>query len=360
MSTPRTILPFGPQHPVLPEPIQLQLTLEDENIKKVLPALGYVHRGIEKACEKNEYTQNVFLVERVCGICSSIHALAYCLGVEKLMQCEVPRRASYLRVVWSELHRLHSHLLWLGLLADAFGYESLFMQYWKIREQVMDLLEKTAGNRVIISVNSIGGVRRDLDDAQRKELLETLVNVEKEMNECIPVILEDYTVRKRTVGKGTISAEDAIKLGMAGPTLRASGVAQDQRSSGYSAYGELDFQPIVEPAGDCHARAVVRAKECFQSITLIRRALENLPEGEIQAKRRGMPKGRSVTRVEAPRGELLYFIVGNGTKNLERVRIRVPTFANIPPLLTMMPGADFSDVPVLTLSIDPCISCTER
>jgi ech hydrogenase subunit E len=356
----KTVLPFGPQHPVLPEAIQLRITLEDESIGQVLPALGYIHRGIEKAGEKNDYPLNVYLVERICGICSATHGLAYCLAAEKLLGIEPPPRANYLRVVWTELHRLHSHLLWLGLLADAFGFESLFMQIWRIREMVMDVLEKTAGNRVIISVNTLGGVRRDMTDEQIEETLNTLAECERQLNGILPVILEDYTVRKRTVGKGVLTAEQALRLGAVGPTLRASGVAQDVRMTGYAAYGELNFQPVVEQAGDCYARAVVRARECFQTIDLIRQALQRLPEGDIQTKPRGNPNGKAIARVEAPRGELMYFVVGNGTKNLERMRVRTPTLANVPTLLEMLPGAEFADVPVITLSIDPCISCTER
>jgi len=356
----KTVLPFGPQHPVLPEAIQLRITLEDENIGQVLPALGYIHRGIEKAGEKNDYPLNVYLVERICGICSATHGLAYCMAVEKLLGIEPPPRANYLRVVWTELHRLHSHLLWLGLLADAFGFESLFMQIWRIREMVMDVLEKTAGNRVIISVNTLGGVRRDMTDEQIEETLNTLAECERQLNAILPVILEDYTVKKRTVGKGVLTAEQALRLGAVGPTLRASGVAQDVRMTGYAAYGELNFQPVVEQAGDSYARALVRARECFQTIDLIRQALQRLPEGDIQNKPRGNPNGKAIARVEAPRGELMYFVVGNGTKNLERMRVRTPTLANVPTLLEMLPGAEFADVPVITLSIDPCISCTER
>jgi len=356
----KTVLPFGPQHPVLPEAIQLRITLEDESIGQVLPALGYIHRGIEKAGEKNDYPLNVYLVERICGICSATHGLAYCMAVEKLLGIEPPPRANYLRVVWTELHRLHSHLLWLGLLADAFGFESLFMQIWRIREMVMDVLEKTAGNRVIISVNTLGGVRRDMTDEQIEETLNTLAECERQLNAILPVILEDYTVKKRTVGKGVLTAEQALRVGAVGPTLRASGVAQDVRMTGYAAYGELNFQPVVEQAGDSYARAVVRARECFQTIDLIRQALQRLPEGDIQNKPRGNPNGKAIARVEAPRGELMYFVVGNGTKNLERMRVRTPTLANVPTLLEMLPGAEFADVPVITLSIDPCISCTER
>ncbi len=356
----RTVIPFGPQHPVLPEPVHLRLTLEDEKVVEAVPAIGYVHRGIEKAGEINEYTQNVFLVERVCGICSFIHALCYCQGMEALMGIEPPPRARYLRVVWSELHRLHSHHLWLGLLADAFGFESLFMQIWRNREAIMDILEMTAGNRVIISTCAIGGVRRDLSDAQIAEIHRMLDRIQKELDKLLPVLLNDATVRARTVGKGIVPREQALALGAVGPTLRASGVAQDIRMTGYAAYGELGFEPVVEQAGDAYARAVVRTREVYQSIELVRKALAALPSGDIITRARGNPQGRTLSRVEQPRGELIYYLAGNGTRNLERLRIRTPTFANIPVLLHMLPGCELADVPVLVLSIDPCISCTER
>jgi len=358
--SPKTVIPFGPQHPVLPEPIQLKLTLEDEKVVDVLPNIGYVHRGVEKAAEINDYTQNVFLVERICGICSFIHALCYCQAIEQLMGLQVPDRARYLRVIFGELHRMHSHHLWLGLLADAFGFESLFMQTWRNREMIMDILEKTAGSRVIISVASIGGMRRDLSEEHAKEILHMLDRCEKQMDEIMPTLRDDYTIRGRTIGKGPLSAEQAITLGTVGPVLRASGVAQDVRMTGYAAYGELGFQPVVEHAGDCYARTMVRAREIYQSIELIRRAIQQMPDGEILTRPRGNPTGHVVMRVEQPRGEVVYYVEGNGTRNLARLRVRTPTFANIPALLAMLPGMELADVPVITLSIDPCISCTER
>ncbi len=356
----RTVIPFGPQHPVLPEPIQLKLELQDETVVSAVPHIGYVHRGIEKAAERMEYTQNVFLVERVCGICSFIHALCYCQGIEQLQNIEAPPRAKYLRVIWSELHRLHSHHLWLGLFADAFGYESLFMQFWRNREMLMDIFDKTAGSRVIISTCAIGGTRRDISDAHLQEILDTLDEVNKQLDKSIPVILNDYSVRKRTVGIGKITREQALELGAAGPVLRANGVAQDMRQLGYAAYGELGFEPVTENDGDCYARAKVRARECYQSVDLVRKAIRQLPDGEILTKPKGRPKGRVISRVEQPRGELLYFLAADGTNRLDRLRIRTPTFANVPPLVAMLPGCELADVPVIVLSIDPCISCTER
>lgn len=358
--SPQTVIPFGPQHPVLPEPIQLRLTMEDEKVVEAIPAIGYVHRGIEKAAEINDYTQNIFLVERICGICSFLHALCYCQAIERLMGIEVPDRARYLRVVWAELHRLHSHHLWLGLLADAFGFESLFMQIWRNREIIMDLLEMTAGNRVIVSTCAVGGTRRDLSNHQITAILNGLDRVQAELDKLLPTILNDYTVRARTVGKGVISKEKALELGAVGPMARASGIVTDTRTTGYAAYGELDFQPVVEQAGDAYARTVVRTKEIYQSIDLLRKALAKLPKGEIITRAKGNPKGRTLSRVEQPRGELVYYVAANGSRNLERLRVRTPTFANVPSLMEILPGAELADVPVLVLSIDPCISCIER
>ncbi|MHB0869549.1 MAG: hydrogenase large subunit [Chloroflexota bacterium] len=356
----QTVVPFGPQHPVLPEPIQLKLTLEDENVISALPAFGYCHRGVEKAGEINEFPQNVFLVERICGICSFIHALCYCQGIEKIMGVEVPERAKYLRVIWGELHRLHSHILYLGLLSDAFGFESLFMQTWRYREKVMDILEKTCGSRVIISTCTIGGVRRDLSDALLEEILDTLKEVEKGLDQVAGVIEKDYTIRKRCIGVGMLSKEQALAFGAVGPTLRGSGIVQDLRMTGYAAYGQLKFEPVVETGCDSYARSVVRLRECYQAMDLVRQAIHKMPAGDTAVKVRGNPSGEAVMRVEQPRGELVYYIKGNGTKNLERLRVRTPTYQNAATLVAMLPGMTLADVPVIALSIDPCFSCTER
>ncbi len=356
----RTILPFGPQHPVLPEPLHLKLTIEDETVMEAIPALGYVHRGLEKLCEIRDYNQMIQVVERVCGICSCLHALCYCEGIEKMMGVEVPPRARFLRLIWGELHRMHSHLLWLGLFADAFGFESLFMQYWRIRERIMDIMEATCGNRVIVSVNVIGGVRRDLDASQCAWILEQLAIAEKELKQVQSTILSDYTVCSRTKGIGVLTKEQAYQLGAVGPTLRGSGWAQDNRQLGYSAFGEVEFEPVVENDGDSYSRCAVRFRETLQSIDLVRQGIAKLPAGELAAKVKGKPQGEATSRVEQPRGELFYYIKGDGSNNLDRVRIRTPTFANIPPLLAMLPGIQLADVPVVVLSIDPCISCTER
>lgn len=357
---PKTVIPFGPQHPVLPEPLHLKLVMQDEKIVEAIPAIGYVHRGLEKLTELKEFTQNVFVVERICGICSMMHAMAYCQGIESLMNIEIPSRAKYLRVIWAELHRMHSHLLWLGLLADAFGFESLFMQIWRDREKVMDIMEETAGSRVIISVNTIGGTRRDLSEEMMKKILQVTTEIENDLKHVESVFLNDHTVKHRLVGVGVLTKDDAFRLGVVGPMARASGIRQDFRMTGYSAYGELEFEPVVASDGDSYARTYVRLQEVYQSINLIHQAIGKIPAGEISVPVKGFPKGEVISRVEQPRGEVLYYLRANGTKNLERMRVRTPTFANIPALLKMLPGSELADVPVLILTIDPCISCTER
>lgn len=356
----RAIVPFGPQHPVLPEPIHLDLVMEDERVVEAIPSIGFVHRGLEKLVEKKEFTEYVYVAERICGICSFMHGMGYCQTIESLMDITVPDRAEYLRVIWAELSRIHSHILWLGLLADGFGFESLFMHSWKLREMILDIFEKTTGGRVIFSVCKVGGVRKDIDADTIKGMLDVLAKLENDMQDLAGIFTEDYSVRHRLAGVGILSKEEAWDLGAVGPMIRASGIARDTRKLGYAAYKNLDFEPIVENDGDCYARMMVRLREVFQSIELIRQAASKLPGGEIETKFKGMPDGEQFMRVEQPRGEVVYYVKANGTKFLERFRVRTPTFANIPALLKVLQGCEFADVPMMVLTIDPCISCTER
>ena len=356
----RTIIPFGPQHPVLPEPIHLDLVVEDERVVEAIPSIGFIHRGLEKLVEVKDFTEFVFVAERVCGICSFIHGQTYCQAIEEIMNLPVPPRAKYLRVIWGEMSRIHSHLLWLGLAADAFGFEALFMHSWRIREQLLDLIEATTGGRVIFGSCKIGGVRRDISPELMKHVLTTLDAIETDMREIVKVFIEDNSVKDRLCGIGVLSQADAYQLGCVGPMLRASGHAQDMRKLGYAAYGDLDFVPVVHQDGDSYARCAVRCGELFQSVDLIRQAAAKIPAGEIEVKVTGNPNGEFTARTEQPRGEVIYYIKANGAKNVQRFRVRTPTFANIPAMVKVLQGCDLADVPILVLTIDPCISCTER
>jgi len=355
-----TIIPFGPQHPVLPEPIQLRLVLDEERVVSAIPVVGYVHRGLEKLAEQKDFLQDTYLIERICGICSFIHSLTYSMGIENMMGLTPPPRAQYLRVIWSELHRMHSHLLATGLLADAFGFENLFMQLWRTREHIMDAMEATTGARVMLGTCCIGGVRKDVSEELLKSVLKTLVTVEKELDEHMPVLLNDYSVKQRMCGVGVLDKQVAYERGAVGPTARASGIAMDLRTQGYAAYGDLDVEPMVETDGDCYARTKVRVRELYQSLNLVRQAIGKIPDGPINVPFKTKPDGEVISRAEQPRGEVLYYLKGNGTDMLERLRVRTPTFANIPPVLAMLAGCELADVGVIVISIDPCISCTER
>jgi Ni,Fe-hydrogenase III large subunit len=357
-----TIVPFGPQHPVLAEPIQLELTLRDEVVVEVVPGLGYVHRGIEVASEQRTFSEDLPLLERICGICSVAHAVAYAQAVEAIAGIEIPRRARLLRTFWFELTRIHSHLLWLGLAADAIGFEALFQSCWRIRERVLDLFDLTAGNRVILGVVALGGVRRDLPLSMQPAVTAALDDVEHGLAELAPFVVGNEATALRLAGVAYIGREEAVSLGLVGPTARASGVRADVRTSGYAAHDELPLEPVVEEAGDALARTVVRWRELFDSLRLCREALDRL---------RGLPwqlavpvprrlRGEATSRVEAPRGELFYYVAADGGAHPSRVRVRTPTFANLAAVVRMLPGTQLAAVPVGLLSIDPCLSCTER
>ena len=356
----RTIIPFGPQHPVFPEPIHLDLVMDDEKVVEAIPSIGFVHRGLELLCRRKPFQDMVLVAERICGICSFMHGLTFSQGIERIMDISVPPRAHYLRVFWSELSRIHSHLLWLGLTADAIGFESLFNHCWRVRENILDIIEETTGGRVIFGACKAGGVRRDVDNDTLKGILCRLKEIEAGYNCIAEVFKKDYTVRHRFCGVGVLSGEDACRLGAVGPMSRGSGVPEDMRDLGYAAYNDLDFELVTETAGDCYARCMVRVREVNLSFDLIRQSIEGIPDGPVDVKVKGLPDGEFFSRVEQPRGEVVYYLKGSGTKFLDRFRVRTPTFANIPALVQMLPGCDLADVPVIVLSIDPCISCLER
>jgi len=356
----RTTIPFGPQHPVFPEPLQLDLVIEDEVVVEAIPSIGFIHRGLEGLVVKKDFLDFVYIAERICGICSFIHGMTYCIAIEEIMNIEVPPRANYLRTIWSELSRIHSHLMWLGFTSDAFGFENLFMNTWRIREKILDIIEATTGGRVIFGSCKVGGVRKDIDDGTLVEIARKLEDYTQDIEEITNVFKGDSSVKHRLVGTGVLTREEAYSLGAVGPTLRASGVAQDMRKLGYAAFKDITFEPVIEQTGDSYARCKVRIREIFRSIDMIRQAVRKIPDGPIEVKVTGAPSGEIFVRTEQPRGEVIYYAKANGDRFLQRLRVRTPTFANIPALVKILPGCELADVPVLVLTIDPCISCAER
>ena len=355
-------VPIGPQHPALKEPISLRMTFEGEVIKDVDVRLGYNHRGMEKLAEERNFIQNLYLTERICGICSHSHTTCYAQGVEKLMGLEPPKRGLYIRTLTAELERVHSHLLWLGVAGHEAGFDTFFMYTWRDREVVMDILETLSGNRVHYAINTIGGVRRDIDEIQRKKILDSLGLLIERTNYYTGIGVNEPTFVARIAGVGKLSRETGLALCAVGPTIRASNVTQDVRKDDpYAVYAELPFDVCTADSGDVLGRVVVRVKELLESYKMIEYLLKNLPAGPISVKApRKAPTGEVVSRYEAPRGENMHYIKSNGSDKPERLKVRAPTLANYPATLEMLKNGYIADIPLIFAAIDPCICCAER
>ena len=355
-------IPVGPQHPALKEPTSFMLTLQGEKILQIGVRLGYNHRGIEKACEQRTYIQGLYLIERICGICSHSHATCFVQAVEEVAGLQVPARAQYIRTIVAELERIHSHLLWLGVAGHEVGFDTLLMYSWRDREIVMDLLALLTGNRVNYGINTFGGVRRDISPEQKADILSRLDALEERTKYYISVATEETTLIGRLRGVGVLSPQDADRLGAVGPTARASAIDRDiRRDDPYLAYGEIPFKVITADCNDVYGRTLVRVGELMESYKMIRFALEHLPEGPIAVKTpRKVPAGEALGRYEAPRGEDVHYVRGNGTEKPERVKVRAPTLANVQAVAKMLEDRYLADLPIVVAAIDPCFSCTDR
>lgn len=355
-------LALGPQHPALHEPERFLFKLDGEIVVDVEPRLGYAHRGIEKAAEQLMFFQDVHLVERVCGICNVAHTTCFCQAVESLGNIEIPERAKYLRVIAHELNRIHSHLLLLGVAGLEIGFESLFQYLWRDREIVLDLTEKLTGNRVMAEFSDIGGVRRDLEPSLANEMKKRLEHLKDRLFFYKEVFSDDPTFGLRTKDVGILKESDALKLSVVGPVARGSGLKIDVRKHDpYAAYDEIPFEEVVYNEGDSWARFMVRLDETVESIDIITYAVENLPAGPYRIRvPRSMPEGEALSRVEAPRGELLHYVKSSGSAYPERVKIRSPTLANILSFPEIIRGCNVADIPAVLASLDPCFSCTDR
>jgi ech hydrogenase subunit E len=252
--------------------------------------------------------------------------------------------------------------LWLGVAAHEAGFDTLFMYSWRDREVIMDMLENLTGNRVNYSVNVIGGVKVDVTPKLRDDILKGLDPFEKRIHHYRMVVMTDETLSARTRNVGGMTQAEAEKLGAIGPVARASGVARDLRiDAPYLAYKEYPTRLMTSQQGDLHARFIVRVDEMLDSIRVIRKILKKLPEGELQTRApRRIAPGESITRVEAPRGELIYFIKSNGTDMPERVKVRTPTLTNWASVVVTAPGHKLADIPMILAGIDPCFSCSDR
>jgi membrane-bound hydrogenase subunit alpha len=370
-------IPIGPIHPALKEPIQLDLELDGEQVVDVDVKVGQVHRSIEwLGMNRNNPVQSIYLAERICGICNVCHPFCLVLAVEQAADIKVPDRAEYIRVIAAEMERIHSHVLWAGVAAHEIGFDTVFYLTWRVREEIMDMIEYVFGNRVTKAILQFGGVRRDITEEQLPRLRQGLDYYKSIFEQLRRIFLEDETVKMRCRNVGILSTEDALKLLTVGPTVRASGVPKDVRQDQpYSAYADLDVKAITPDivtgtvVGDVYDRIIVRLLEVAQSIQIIEECIARMPEGPILTETR-MPRllrlltdaaGEGVGRVEAPRGEDIHYVrMESGVSTLSTWKVRAPTYINLVAVPTILKGMQIADVPISFASIDPCMSCTNR
>lgn len=354
------LIKIGPIHSVFESPFLIEIGEENGIISEVKIKLGYSHRGIEGLALQKTYLQTLELIERVCGLCSHTHALCFCQAVERLASLKVPPRAKFIRTIVAELERLHSHLFWANMVAEVLDFAPFASQILRVRERIMVLLEEISGNRVMFSINTIGGVRKDIENGDK------ILNLLKGLREEIEALHETFDcnveILNKTRGLGVLRKEEASNLGVVGPTARASGILRDVRQENpYDAYPKLQFKEFVKTEGDAFSRIMIHFEEIFESINLIEQAVINLPSSPLKIPGSPtIPIGEAIGRVEAPRGELFYFVASDGGACPHRVKIRVPTFANLPALKNMLLGEKKENLNLILGSIDPCFSCLER
>jgi membrane-bound hydrogenase subunit alpha len=359
--THRTLVPIGPYHPLQEEAEFFQLYVEGETVVDMDMRLSYNHRGIEGVSASLQWSQVPYAVERVCGICSASHPLAYVQAVEELAHIEVPERALYLRVIINELERIHSHLLWIGLAGHFIGFNTVFMWAWRYRDPVLDALEVVTGSRINYANHLVGGARTDIDAEMEKVIRKCMDDVRKPLELLTTAVLEDPILATRLKNVGVLTRQEAHKLGALGPTARASGLAIDVRKDDpYAAYDRLDWQIHTAENGDVFDKAVVRALETAESIKIVLQALDEMPDGPVTCDVKEIPAGEGIGHVEAPRGETFHYVRSNGGPGPERHKIRAPSYNNIPTYKASCIGQPLADVSITLAAIDPCYSCTER
>ena len=361
MSAQTFSMPLGPVHVALEEPVYFHLDVDGEIIRHVSLTSGHVHRGMEALATQRNLIQNTTLTERVCSLCSNSHSFTYSMAVENVLGIEIPVRARYLRVLAEEIKRVASHLFNTAIQAHVIGFKSLFMHVMEVREMMQDVKETVYGNRMNLASNCIGGVKCDVSP----ELLGYIRRQVEKMRPAVAEIRDIYAsnsmVLGRTRGVGLLPHDDAVRLGVVGPVARGSGIAHDVRKdSPYAAYMDMDFNVPVYDGCCIHSRTMVRLDEVMESFGIIEQCCTRMPDGPVTAPMRQIHVAEACARSEAPRGEVFYYIRTNGSDIPERLKWRVPSYMNWEALGVMMRDCAVADVALITNSIDPCVSCTER
>ena len=358
------VVPFGPFHPTLDEPAHFRLYVEGEMVRGCEYRGFMAHRGIEKLAESvMSYNDIPMLAERICGICGCVHSVAYTQAVESAVALKPPPRAEYIRTIMLEIERLHSHLLWTGLACHILGFDTLFMQSFRMREPIMWIAEKITGNRKTYALCQIGGVRWDFTPELKAELRQTLDKLEVEWRPIVAAVSGDKNIQKRTRGVGVADKRLVKNAGLVGPVARAAGVDLDcRRDHPYAAYDRVEFDVITQKDGDVWSRLLVRLQEVFESLRIIRQCLDTMPDGPLQLEIKDeLPVGRiGLSSIEAPRGESHHFVITGENNRPRRWRVRAPTYQNLQGVPTMIKDQQIADMTISLGSIDPCFSCTDR
>lgn len=358
------VINVGPQHPATHGVLHLVITLNGETIKKVEPHLGYIHRSIEKMCESLTYRQFIYVTSRMDYLSAHINNQACALTVEKGLQVEVPERAQVIRVIMAELTRIASHELWWGAMAMDIGAFTPFFHAFRERETINDIMEKTCGARLTMNYMVPGGVMQELHPDFQKDVKDFIKLFKSKVHEYDEMVTGNIIFQNRMKDVGVLSKEDAVSFGCTGPTGRGSGVSCDIRKLyPYDAYNKVQFDEVIETAGDSLARYMVRIKELHQSIHIIEQLIDNIPEGDFQAKTKAvlkLPKGEFYQRVETARGEFGVYIVSEGGMTPYRIKFRSPGFSNLSALDHMARGSKLGDLVAMMGTLDLVIPDIDR
>lgn len=358
------VINIGPQHPSTHGVLHLVITLNGETVKKVEPHLGYIHRSIEKMCESLSYRQFIYSTSRMDYLSSHINNQGCALAVEKGLQIEVPERAKVIRILMAELTRIASHVLWWGALGMDVGALTPFFHAFREREMINDIMEETCGARLTMNYMVPGGVMYELHPDFQQKVKEFVAFFKTKIGEYDEMVTGNVIFQQRMKGVGKISAADAISYGCSGPVLRACGVKCDIRKlAPYDGYEKLQFEEITETEGDSYARYLVRMCELRQSLSIIEQLIDNIPEGDFQAKTKAvlkLPKGEFYSRVETARGEFGVYIISEGALTPYRIKFRSPGFSNLSALNHMARGQKIGDLVAIMGTLDLVIPDIDR
>ena len=356
-----TEIPMGTVHPAALEPYRVRFFVEDEIVQEAEITIGVNHRGIERIMEGLPVEKANALTEKICGICSNSHIWNSCRTAEMGLNIEIPERAKYIRVIMGELERLHSHFLYLAHGCEVLSHETFSMRIFYMREIVMELLAMIGGNRVQYGCSVLGGVRPrcDLDEAKILRLKNDMDALEEGLTGFVERFMADSILLSRITGIGVLPQKQAIELAVTGPTLRATGVARDLRTTMFE-YDEFDFNVITQPDGDVKSNLVMRALESFESIKIIRQAIANIPDGKVINRDWEMfDTDHTESYIEVPRGTL-YHSYALESGRVRHCVIRTPSMANIAAMQYACIGDQITDAQLCIVQCDPCFTCTDR